>query len=101
MQLIHLGVVDPDTDQLLFTMVIDMLAVLIHHIISIETNLESNRFYQLIVKRISKDTFSDLANSKAINQVKKIIIIFFLLLFININLQLTHIILIELIVFII
>jgi hypothetical protein len=65
-----LGVVDPDTDQLLFTMVIDMLAVLIHHIISIETNLESNRFYQLIVKRISKDTFSDLANSKAINQVK-------------------------------
>ena len=65
-----MGVVDPDTDQLLFTMVIDMLAVLIHHIISIETNLESNKLYQLIVKRISKDTFSDLANSKAINQVK-------------------------------
>ena len=52
-------------------MVIDMLAVLIHHIISIEPNLESNKFYQLIVKKISKDTFSELANSKAINQVKK------------------------------
>ena len=52
-------------------MVIDMLAVLIHHIISIETNLDSNKFYQIIVKRIyNKDTFSDLANSKAINQVK-------------------------------
>jgi hypothetical protein len=70
-QLIYLGVVDPDTDQLLFTTVIDMLAVLIHHLISLEPNLEVNKFYQLIVKKISKETkdFNDIPNSKAINQV--------------------------------
>ena len=35
-QLIYSGVVDPDNDQLIFTMIIDMLVVLIHHIITLE-----------------------------------------------------------------
>lgn len=73
LQLIYSGVVDPDNDQLLFTMVIDMLAVLIHHIVTIDPNtLDNNKIYQSIAKRITKETkdFSDAPNSKAINHVK-------------------------------
>lgn len=70
-QLIYSGVVDPDNDQLLFTMVIDMLVVLIHHIITLEPNLDNNKQYQSIIKKISKETkdFSDVPNTKAINYV--------------------------------
>jgi hypothetical protein len=72
-QLIFSGVVDPDNDQLLFTIIIDMLAVLIHHVISLEPNLDNNKTYQSIVKKISKETkdFMDIPNSKAINHVNK------------------------------
>lgn len=71
-QLIFSGVIDPDNDQLLFTMILDMLAVLIHHIITLEPNLESNRYYQTIIKKISKETkdFGDVLNTKAINHVR-------------------------------
>ncbi|RNA31998.1 mediator of RNA polymerase II transcription subunit 12 [Brachionus plicatilis] len=74
-QLIYSGVVDPDNDQLLFTIIIDMLTVLIHHIISTEPNIESNRHYQTIIKKISKETkdFSDLPNTKAINFIRKLL----------------------------
>lgn len=70
-QLIYSGVIDPDNDQILFTMVIDMLAVLIHHIVTLDPNLENNKSYQNIVKRINKETkdFNDMPNSKAINHV--------------------------------
>ena len=54
MQLIYTGVVDPDADQLLFTMVIDMFVILIHHIITLEPNLDNNKHYQSIVKKINK-----------------------------------------------
>ena len=72
-QLIFSGVIDPDNDQLLFTMILDMLAVLIHHIITLEPNLESNRYYQTIIKKISKETkdFGDVLNTKAINHVSE------------------------------
>lgn len=71
MQLIYTGVVDPDADQLLFTMVIDMFVILIHHIITLEPNLDNNKHYQSIVKKISKETkdFSDIPNTRAINHV--------------------------------
>ncbi len=71
MQLIYSGVVDPDNDQLLFTMIIDMLFILIHHILTLEPNLDNNKHYQSIIKRISKETkdFSDIPNTKAINYV--------------------------------
>lgn len=74
-QLIYSGVVDPDNDQLLFTIIIDMLTVLIHHIISTEPNLESNKHYQSIIKKISKETkdFSDVPNTKAINFIRKLL----------------------------
>lgn len=70
-QLIYLGVVDPDTDQLLFTMVVDMLVILIHHIITLEPALDNNKQYQAIIKKISKETkdFSDVPNTRAINHV--------------------------------
>jgi hypothetical protein len=70
-QLIYTGVVDPDADQLLFTMVIDMFVILIHHIITLEPNLDNNKHYQSIVKKISKETkdFSDIPNTRAINHV--------------------------------
>ena len=70
-QLIYSGVVEPENDQLLFTMVSDMLIVLIHHIIALEPNLDNNRHYQAIIKKISKETkdFSDVPNTKAINHV--------------------------------
>ena len=66
-QLVYSGVIDPDNDQLLFTTVIDMLVVLIHHIITLEPNLENNKHYQTIVKRISKETkdFSEVLNRDA------------------------------------
>ena len=71
MQLIYSGVVDPDIDQQLFTMIIDMLVVLIHHIVALEPNLDANKHYQAIVKKISKETkdFSDVPNTRAINYV--------------------------------
>ena len=71
MQLIYTGVVDPDADQLLFTMVIDMFVILIHHIITLEPNLDNNKHYQSIVKKINKETkdFSDIPNTRAINHV--------------------------------
>ena len=71
MQLIYSGVVDPDNDQLVFTMIIDMLVVLIHHIITLEPNLDANKHYQAIIKKISKETkdFSDVPNTKAMNHV--------------------------------
>jgi hypothetical protein len=70
-QLIYTGVVDPDADQLLFTMVIDMFVILIHHIITLEPNLDNNKHYQSIVKKINKETkdFSDIPNTRAINHV--------------------------------
>jgi len=73
-QLIYSGVVDPDNDQLLFTMVIDMLSVLIHNIIALEPNLDINKHYQAIVKKISKETkdFSDVPNTKAINFIRRL-----------------------------
>ncbi len=74
-QLIYSGVVDPDNDQLLFTITIDMLAVLIHHVISLEPNLDNNKTYQMIVKKISKETkdFMDIPNTKSINHVSSFI----------------------------
>ena len=74
-QLIYSGLVDPDNDQLLFTIIIDMLTVLIHHIISTEPNIESNKHYQSIIKKISKETkdFSDMPNTKAINFIRKLL----------------------------
>jgi hypothetical protein len=73
-QLIYSGVVDPDVDQLLFTMIVDMLVVLIHHIITLEPNLDLNKHYQTIIKKISKETkdFSDLPNTKAINYIRRL-----------------------------
>ena len=70
-QLMMNGVVDPDTDQLVFTMIMDMLFILIHHIITLEPNLDNNKHYQAIIKKISKETkdFSDVPNTKAINHV--------------------------------
>ena len=53
MQLIYTGVVDPDADQLLFTMVIDMFVILIHHIITLEPNLDNNKHHQSIGRKIS------------------------------------------------
>ena len=72
-QLVFSGVIDPDNDQLLFTMVIDMLAVLIHHIISLEP-IDTNKCYQAIIKKISKETkdFSDVPNNKAINYIRRL-----------------------------
>ena len=71
MQLINSGVVDPDNDQLVFTMIVDMLAVLIHTIVSLEPNLDNNKLFQAIVKKIYKETkdLSDAPNSRAINYV--------------------------------
>jgi hypothetical protein len=76
-QLIYLGVVDPDNHQMLFTMIVDMLYVLIHHIITLEPNLDNNRHYQAIIKRISKETkdFSEVPNTKAINYVSIILLV--------------------------
>lgn len=73
-QLIFTGVVDPDNDQLLFTMIIDMLFILIHHIITLEPNLENNKHYQAFIKKISKETkdFSDVPNTKAINHIRRL-----------------------------
>ncbi|CAF0769772.1 unnamed protein product, partial [Brachionus calyciflorus] len=73
-QLISSGVIDPDNDQLLLTIIVDMLSVLVHHVIALEPNLESNKHYQNIIKKISKETkdFSDVPNTKAINYIRKI-----------------------------
>ncbi len=73
-QLICSGVIDPDNDQLLFTMVADMFVVLMHHIITLEPNLENNKHYQSIIKKISKETkdLSELPNTKAINYVRRL-----------------------------
>lgn len=85
MQLIYTGVVDPDADQLLFTMVIDMFVILIHHIITLEPNLDNNKHYQSIVKKISKETkdFSDIPNTRAINHVYNFFFFFFGIKFLN------------------
>jgi len=73
-QLIFSGVVDPDSDQLAFTMIIDMLFILVHHIITLEPNLENNKHYQTIIKKISKETkdFADVPNTRAINHIRRI-----------------------------
>jgi len=73
-QLIFSGVVDPDSHQLAFTMIIDMLFILVHHIITLEPNLENNKHYQTIVKKISKETkdFSDVPNTRAINHIRRL-----------------------------
>lgn len=73
-QLLAVGVVDPDNDQLTFTMIMDMLFTLIHHIITLEPNLDINKHYQAITKKISKETkdFSEVPNTKAINFVSRL-----------------------------
>ena len=73
-QLIFTGVVDPDSDQLVFTMITDMLFILIHHIITLEPNLENNKHYHTIIKKISKETkdFTDVPNTKAINHIRRL-----------------------------
>lgn len=73
-QLLFTGVVDPDNDQLVFTMILDMLYILIHHIITLEPNLDNNKHYQTLIKKISKETkdFSDVANTKAINHIRRL-----------------------------
>ena len=51
-----------------------MLIVLIHHIITLEPNLDANKHYQAIIKKISKETkdFSDVPNNKAINHIRRL-----------------------------
>lgn len=72
--LIFWGVVDPDNDQILFTTILDMLATLMHHVVALDPNLETNKSYQSIIKRVQKDTkdFNDLPNSKSINCLRRL-----------------------------
>jgi hypothetical protein len=73
-QLLVAGVVEPEGEPLAFTMILDMLCTLVHHIVTLEPNLDANKHYQAIAKKVSKETkdLGDVPNTKAINCIRRL-----------------------------